>query len=159
MPSDWKLVTRSYKGNDRCQILVYALNANGAKDMCHGMGDAPFRQYHGGGYSFINTKRDMTDTCDGLGGACSKSVKPDTLYLQDGQKYAITHIGEDVLDQLVRPSRMFPGIRVRDYLIYKHDVPCSELLANYFLKYRSAYAWNGTATADTPEIFDAYKIE
>jgi hypothetical protein len=112
MPSDWKLVTRSYKGNDRCQVLVYALNANGAKDMCHGMGDAPFRQYHGGGYSFINTKRDMTDTCDGLGGACSKSVKPDTMYLQDGQKYAITHIGEDVLDQLVRRSRMFPGIRV-----------------------------------------------
>jgi hypothetical protein len=50
-------------------------------------------------------------------------------------------------------------VLVRDYLIYKHDVPCSELLANFFLKYGSAYAWNGTATADMPEIFDAYKIE
>jgi hypothetical protein len=90
MPSSFKLVTRSYKGNERCQIIVYSWNGNGVGNICRGMGDAPFRQYHGGGYSFINgKKRGGEETCQVRGGACQKSVRPDTSYLKDGQGYGI----------------------------------------------------------------------
>jgi hypothetical protein len=93
IPSNWKVVTRSYDhvsltcSGDR---LLHEFNSNGATSTCHGAPNAG-ATYGGGGYSFINGKR----------GAAASCVKPDTL-VKDGQKYAISDLDEDTLAQLVR---------------------------------------------------------
>lgn len=107
MPTNWKLMTRSYKGDDRCRIKVYEWPSDGRAEICHGMNAAPFRQYHAGGYSFINNKRGEAEICEALGGSCSKTVRPDTMYLKDGQRYAITGVSDGVIEQMVCAAAMF----------------------------------------------------
>jgi hypothetical protein len=100
IPSNWRLVTRSYTSlNCDRNSLSHEFFSNGATSVCHGGGWVA-NWYGGGGYSFVSKKRTEEDSCDAIGGSCARSQKPDIL-VKDGQKYAIADLDEATLEQLV----------------------------------------------------------
>ena len=97
IPSNWKLVTRSYRNGNSCASgdKVHEFNSNGATWVCHGTQGIFNGDYRGAGYSFLN-KRRATDTSDD-----QECAKPDTLFLEDGQKYNIAGLGDAETEEMV----------------------------------------------------------
>lgn len=90
IPNSWNLQTRGHRGNG-CGNSFSAVNARGAVGICHGDGG-----YTGGGYSFLRSKKRAEEENAG------KDCKPaDTLYLEDGRKFSISGLKEEVLLNLV----------------------------------------------------------
>ncbi|KAF2113901.1 hypothetical protein BDV96DRAFT_661126 [Lophiotrema nucula] len=94
IPLDWSIETRSYNLG-RCSHLRLLLPPQHTAHVCHDSGD-DIARYTGGGYGFRNRK---VDAC-GDGQECKTSQKPDTLILEEGQKYAVTDMGDDLLNEL-----------------------------------------------------------
>jgi hypothetical protein len=99
VPVNWHLVTRSYV--DKKGTLCFGddkaneFNSNGATTVCHGTSGIFPGNYRGAGYSFID-KRRATDTSDKQ--AC---VKPNLLVLEDGKKYKIDELDNDLTEHMV----------------------------------------------------------
>jgi hypothetical protein len=97
IPTNWNVVTRSYVNGNACRGSDKAneFRNNGAATVCHGTQGLFAGNYRGGGYSFVS-KRRAIDASDEE--AC---VKPNLLVLEDGQKYKIDGLDDDVTEQMV----------------------------------------------------------
>jgi hypothetical protein len=101
IPSDWRLLTRSYLGPECCkrENLLHEFPSNGATFIYHGA-NKEGKRYTGADYSFSQKTRGEAGTCD-PGETCAKDQNSDTSFLQDRKKYAVSDIDEDSFERLV----------------------------------------------------------
>lgn len=96
VPKDWRLSTRSHDGGG-CKNTVMVVETGGNDWVCHGDRDHNTWDYTGGGYSFMNSKRDQAvaanDTRDCRG--------PDGMVVDDGETYHFKGADEATVQNMV----------------------------------------------------------
>lgn len=104
IPTDWAIITRSYKSNTCAGgELANQFHSNGRDWICHGADRYYGIAYKGASYIFNNVKRSDPDEIDG-----QDCQKPDLVTLQDGQIYTITGVEDEIVQEMVsQPSRQF----------------------------------------------------
>ncbi|CAD6446985.1 eff73fd5-285f-4511-952f-7698999bf6ef [Sclerotinia trifoliorum] len=96
VPTNWFIEIRGHEGGN-CGRVKTVDTISGATEKC--LNNGP---YTGAGYSFLSRKREGEQIQEG---ACSASetctpVKPDQLFLADGQKYNIVDMNTGLLEEL-----------------------------------------------------------
>jgi hypothetical protein len=97
IPTNWAIITRSYKSNTCAGgELANQFHSNGRDWVCHGADRYYGIRYKGAGYSFNNVKRTGAD-----GAVEQECQKPDLLTLKDGRKYNIAGVQDEVVHEMV----------------------------------------------------------
>lgn len=109
IPKDWRLMTTSFGAPSQtdefiCQSqwLMHQFPSNGAESVCHGHSFHDNVGYGSARYSFIGTKADDLETHGALGKPCKDVRKVDTFFARTGERYAVSDMEDDLLEELVR---------------------------------------------------------